>query len=193
MAAKVFISYRRDDSRYQADKIYKAFSQVVPRDHLFMDIDSIPLGANSRKILKDWVDQCEVLLALIGPGWTKAQDPKTKRRRLDIPSDLVRIEIGEALARNIQVVPVLLDGTPMPDIAVLPDDLKGLVDRQAEFVEFHTFGADVERLIKKLNLRPDIGRAAETKPAPAKSFFDSLEEEITNLFRWVSGKSSGSG
>src|SRR6266446_9067033 len=157
MGAKVFISYRRDDTRYQARMIHAAFCQVIPRDHVFMDVDSIPPGANFRKILKDWVDQCEVLLALIGPGWVDASDPKTKQRRLDNPSDFVRIEIGEALARDIPVVPVLLDGTPMPDINLLPDNLKGLVDRQAVFVEYRTFDTDVERLIRQLNLSQGIG------------------------------------
>ncbi len=152
MPSKVFISYRRDDSKYQARMVHTAFCQTVPRDHVFMDVDSIPPGANFRKILKDWVDQCEILLALIGPGWIDAIDPKTSRRRLDNPSDFVRIEIGEALARDIPVVPVLLDGTPMPDPDLLPDDLKELVDRQAEFVEYRTFDADVERLIRKLRL-----------------------------------------
>jgi hypothetical protein len=66
--------------------------------------------------------------------WIDATDPKTGRRRLDNPSDFVRIEIGEALARGIPVVPVLLDGAPMPDIHLLSDDLRELVDRQAEFV-----------------------------------------------------------
>lgn len=54
-ARKVFISYRRDDSRYQARLIYNAFARVIPRDHVFMDVDSTPLGADFRKILKGWV------------------------------------------------------------------------------------------------------------------------------------------
>ena len=155
MAAKVFISYRREDSRYQADRIHKALSQAIPPDDVFMDVDSIPPGANFRKTLKDWVDQCEVVLALIGSGWIKAKDPKTRRRRLNDPSDFVRIEIGEALARGIPVVPVLIDGAPLPDSRLLPDDLKELADRQAEFVEFRTFDADVERLITRLKLGQD--------------------------------------
>ena len=126
--------------------------QVVPHDHVFMDIDSIPPGVNFRKTLKNWVDQCDVLLALIGPGWIDATDPKTKRRRLENQSDFVRIEVGQALARDIPVVPVLLDGAAMPDVELLPDDLKELVDRQAEFVEFRTSKADVERLIRNLRL-----------------------------------------
>jgi trehalose synthase-fused probable maltokinase len=161
MVAKIFISYRRDDSRYQARMIYDALCNVVPRDRVFMDIDTIPLGANFRTILKDWVDQCEVLLALIGPGWMDARDPSTKRRRLENRSDFVRIEIGEALARRIPVVPVFIDGAPLLDVELLPDDLRELAERQSEFVEFRTFNADVQRLIRRLNL----GQAVDEAPA----------------------------
>jgi Hsp70 protein/TIR domain len=163
MAAKVFISYRREDSRYQARMIHLAFCKAIPSDHVFMDVDSIPPGANFRKTLKGWVDECEVLLALIGPGWIDARDPKTKGRRLDNRNDFVRIEIGEALARGIPVVPVLLDGTEMPDVGLLPEDLKELVDRQAEFVEFRTFEADVDRLIRKLGLSQAAGRTGSPR------------------------------
>ena len=162
MAVKVFISYRRDDSKYQARMIHAAFCRAVPRDDVFMDVDSIPPGANFRKILKDWVDQCGVLLALIGPGWIDATDPKTNRRRLENTSDFVRIEIAEALARDIPVVPVLLDGTPMPDPDQLPADLKELADRQAEFVEYRTFDADVDRLIRKLRLDQDARQTPQS-------------------------------
>jgi hypothetical protein len=92
MARKVFISYRRDDSRYQARMIYAAFERVLGREAVFMDVDSIPPGANFRKILKDWVDQCDVLLALIGPGWIDATNRETGQRRLDNPNDFVRLE-----------------------------------------------------------------------------------------------------
>ena len=158
MAGKVFISYRRDDTGHQADRIYDAFCETIQRDQVFMDVDSIPPGANFRKILKDWVAQSEVLLALIGPGWIDARDLKTKERRLDNKNDFVRIEIGEALRRNIQVVPVLLDGTRMPDADLLPDDLKQLVYRQAAAVERRTFDADVKGLIRNLGLSQDVGR-----------------------------------
>jgi len=132
--------------------IYNAFRAVLPRDSVFMDVDSIPLGTDFVEILEGWVEKCEVLVALIGPGWADAIDPKTSRKRLQSDYDFVRIEIREALKRGIPVIPVLLDGTPMPEVEHLPDDLKRLVRRQAEFVEFRTFDADVERLIKKLGI-----------------------------------------
>jgi hypothetical protein len=186
MSSKVFISYRRND-HYQARAIHEALCQTLPREHVFMDIDSIPPGRDFRKILKDWVDQCEVLLALISSGWIDESDPNTGRRRLDDRGDFVRIEIGEALARGIPVVPVLIDGTPLPEIDLLPDDLKGLVDRQAEFVEYRTFDTDVKRLIRKLGLspgvaRPNLQRAATlslvTKRWLASGFFRAAEREV---------------
>lgn len=84
--------------------------------------------------------------------WIDVSDPQTGQRRLDNASDFVRIESGEAPGRGIPVVSVLLDGAALPQAHQLPDDLKELCDRQAEFVEYHSFDADVERLIKKLRL-----------------------------------------
>ena len=54
---RIFISYRRQDSKYQARSIYAAFAREVGHGNVFMDVDSISPGANFRKILKDWVDQ----------------------------------------------------------------------------------------------------------------------------------------
>ena len=150
--SKVFISYRREDSKYQAHRIYQAFAQKLSRDHVFMDIDSIKPGTDFVDILEGWVNQCEILLALIGPDWLDARDPKSERRRLDNENDFVRIEIRRALTRGIPVVPVLLDRAAMPDASELPKDLRKLVRRQAEFVEFRTFDTDVARLIGRLGL-----------------------------------------
>lgn len=160
--ARIFISYRRQNAKYEAHRIHAAFSREVGRENVFMDVDNIRPGEDFRKILKDWVDKCEVLLALIGADWIDVRDPETGEPRLNSPSDFVRFEIGEALRRNISVVPVLLDGAPLPQEDQLPDDLKELRFRQAEFIRFETFDADVERLIGKLGL----SARATLAPAP---------------------------
>jgi hypothetical protein len=157
MPNKVFISYRREDSKYQARRIYDAFEHALPPGTVFMDVDTIPPGADFVEILEGWVQQCDVLLALIGPNWLGSIDPRTDLRRLDNPEDFVRIEVRGALERKIPVVPVLLDSTEMPTAAELPDDIKALRRRHAEFVDFRTFDADVQRLIKRLK----IGKKAE--------------------------------
>ena len=167
MASKVFISYRREDSRYQARRVYDAFKRAFPPDSIFMDVASIPPGADFVAILEGWVDQCEVMLALIGPGWINSIDPRTKARRLDNPEDFVRIEIGGGLKRGITIIPVLLDAARMPDAAELPDDIKALRRLNAEFVDFRTFDADVERLIATLGAIKSAGKSDGAAAAEA--------------------------
>ena len=49
MAAKVFISYRRDDARYQARDIHRAFCKAIPSDDVFMDVELDPTGCQFSK------------------------------------------------------------------------------------------------------------------------------------------------
>src|SRR5262245_4034564 len=151
-SAKVFISYRREDSKWPARQLYNSFLRHLPHGQVFIDIDSIPPGADFVEILEHQFEEFEIVLALIGPGWIGNADPKTGRRRLDNPKDFVRIEICAALSRGIPVVPVLLDGTPMPEVDQLPEDMRMLTRKQAEIVAYHTFETDVNRLIRRLGL-----------------------------------------
>jgi hypothetical protein len=43
---KVFISYRQDESKYQAKRMHDAFARVLPPGHIFMDVDTVPLGVD---------------------------------------------------------------------------------------------------------------------------------------------------
>jgi hypothetical protein len=152
MVAKIFISYRRDESRYQARMIYDALLRALPHENVFIDIDTIPVGVDFARVLDGWVEQTDAVLVLLGKDWANSTDPKTGTRRLDNPKDFVRIEVRGALTRDVLVVPVLLDGAQIPNEAELPDDIKGLLSRNAEFVDYRTFDTDVQRLLKKLGV-----------------------------------------
>jgi TIR domain len=176
MSAKVFISYRRDDARWQAREIYRALKQVLPSDHVFMDIDSIPIGVDFVEFLEGWVEQCDIMLALIGVGWAENIDPKTGRRRLENPDDFMRIEVRKGLSRGIPVVPILLDGATIPDAGQLPDDLQRLIRRNAEFVDHRTVDTDVERLIRKLRLTDRPAETAASNPVVASPHVAAVED-----------------
>jgi hypothetical protein len=151
MLSNIFISYRREENKYQARMIFDAFQNS--KVNVFYDADSIPLGRDFRETIMAQVQKCDVLLALVGRNWAQCLDPKTKLPRLENADDFVRIEIGTALNRGIPVVPVLLDDAPLPETAQLPNDLRNLFDRQAEFIAFRTFDDDVKRLITKLAIK----------------------------------------
>ncbi len=149
MDQSLFISYRRTDSAGYSGRVHDRLQQEFGDNLLFMDVDSIPLGTNFAKMLGEEVAKCDVLLAVIGPGWLEARDEKGNRR-LENPNDFVRIEIGTALKRGILVIPILLEGTQVPKADQLPDDLKELTLRNALDVRHASFAEDMERLIRGL-------------------------------------------
>lgn len=180
MPAKFFISYRRDDSAGYAGRIHDRLEREFGRDLLFMDVDAIPLGVNFVKALTDEVAKCDVLLAVIGPNWMTCVE-SDGTRRLDNERDFVRIEIAAALARNIPVIPILLERTRMPDSTYLPKDIKELALRNGIEIRHASFHDDMNKLIRGLrHSEPAIatGQDAARNPDqvyPIGSTLDSPE------------------
>jgi len=150
VAVRVFISYRRDDSAYAAQVLYERLEAELGTGSVFIDVESIPLGANFLKRLRSEVARCDVLLAVIGNNWLIAQDEEM-RRRLDDPSDFVRIELAIALGRGVRLIPVLVDNANMPRADSLPVELRDLAHRNAtELRPGSDFRSDLDRLMKHL-------------------------------------------
>src|SRR5262249_32431069 len=71
------------------------------------------------------------------------------QRRVDLSDDFVAAEIAAALARNISVIPVLVDGGGVPKESWLPVPLKPLVRRQAVEPRGIYFDRDVDALVER--------------------------------------------
>ena len=149
MPGKIFINYRRDDAIAAAGRLHDRLAQAFGRKNLFMDVDHIPAGVDFIGYLEAQVASCEVFLAVMGPNWIDARDD-AGRRRIENPEDFVTIEIAAALARDIRVIPVLIDGARIPKADELPDALKPLVRRNAVEVRNAQFGRDAEVLVEKV-------------------------------------------
>jgi hypothetical protein len=145
----IFVSYRRDDAKHAAGRLVDRLGRTYHRSQLFLDVDNVAPGLDFVKVLSDQVQQCDVLLAVIGPGWIESRDG-TGARRLDSPKDFVRIEIEAALARDIRVIPVLVDGAAMPSDDDLPPSLQPMVTRNAVRLVHERFAADAEDLTRAL-------------------------------------------
>jgi formylglycine-generating enzyme required for sulfatase activity len=165
MVQQYFISYRRHDSQRRAHQIYDVLRRHFDRDQVFMDVDTIPSGADFVAFLEGWIEQSSVVLALIGPSWIEAQDPRTGQRRLDDENDFVRIELRKALQRDIPVIPVLLDGAVMPRADQLPADLTALATKNAVLINQRTIEVDSAQLIHNLRF-VEIGVSVGA-PTPA--------------------------
>ena len=142
---QIFISYRRDDAAGYARALYDRLAQHFSSERVFMDVDAIEPGLPFDDVIQQALSQCEVLLVVIGRRWL---DPQTGGgSRLDDPQDFVRLEIAAALARDIRVIPLLLDGATMPTEADLPKPLQPLARRNALEVSNSRFRSDTESLL----------------------------------------------
>lgn len=144
---RIFISYRRSDSRRQAAELYDRLSGRFSKDDVVFDVDSIPYGVDFRDYVRGSILQSAVVLAVIGPRW---QQTLTRSRWLNWwqrRGDFVRVELELALEHGVPIVPVLVGGAQMPEASLLPPSLNRLSYANAATV---TLGADAESNLEKL-------------------------------------------
>jgi hypothetical protein len=157
--AGIFISYRRDDSAAITGRIFDRLSAHFGSDAVFMDIDSIPVGHDFREHIGQTLERCDVMLVVVGRRWSGP--PGETSRRIDDPADLVRLELEGGLARNIPLVPVLVDGAATPSPLELPESLRGFSYRNGATIDAgKDFHPHVDRLIRDIE-------ALIRRPAPA--------------------------
>jgi formylglycine-generating enzyme required for sulfatase activity len=147
--ARIFISYRREDTAPYAGRIYDRLVTEFGFGQVFFDIDTIPAGDDFVEVLAEKVESCDVLLAVIGKSWLTIADA-AGRPRIQNPDDFVAIEIGAALRRNVRVIPILVGGGRMPRTAELPEALAMLARRQAHELPDKGFIRAVEELFPVL-------------------------------------------
>jgi hypothetical protein len=162
MRGVIFISYRRDDSEGEAGRLYDDLVRIFGAEAVFMDVSDIHPGKDFRQAIDENVAKCAVLLAMIGPGWATIQGP-SGTRRLDQPNDFVRLEIASALARGVDVIPVLVHGARMPAPADLPDNLQSLAFRNCVELTHARWNSDVEVLSRDLREYVNTGQQFATR------------------------------
>jgi|GEM_PF-4475527 len=140
--AKIFICYRREDTKWPAQTIYNYLADHFGKESVVFDVDSIPFGIDFREYLNNAVSKCDIFLAVMGEKWLEFL-----KKRLNKPNDFVRIEIQAALERNIPVVPVCIGDASVPGEENLPSEIAGLSYKQA--VEISA-GPDLKIHLKRL-------------------------------------------
>jgi hypothetical protein len=145
----IFISYRRDDSQGEALHLFDDLKEHFGIDRIFMDVAGIDPGKDFRTVIKTAVATCDVLIVMIGKKWIDAVDEKGKRR-LDDPTDFVRMEVEAALQRDIPVIPVLIQGAVMPRPEQLPGEMEALAWRNAFELRHNRWNFDVAALVTAL-------------------------------------------
>jgi hypothetical protein len=151
MPTNIFINYRKDDSRWHTQALYHELLKYFPKESIFKDFNTIGLGDDYVLSINKALEHCDVLLVIIGRNWLAIKDQKGISRLWD-PGDLVRVEIGTALRRDIKVIPVFFDDMEMFKKEDLPEDLQALTTRQSISVDDTKFDSDIQKLAEAINV-----------------------------------------
>jgi hypothetical protein len=105
------------------------------------------------------------MLAVIGPRWAALNEGG--QSRLADETDWIRIEIEAALAKDIPVIPVLVNGAAMPNTRDLPRTMEDLAFRQAAPLDMRRdFHTHMDRLIGVMDQLLAPKAAAEPGAGP---------------------------
>ncbi len=157
----IFVSYRREGGSGFAGRIEADLQRRFGPGEVFRDVDDLTSGEDFVQGLERALQTCRVLIVVISKSWLMAK-VGSGARRLDDPRDFVRQEIGAALRRDVQVIPVLVEGACMPSEADLPDELKPLARRQAHELADSRWDYDIGRLAD--NIEATLGTGARRLP-----------------------------
>ena len=147
---KVFLCYRREDTQGFARGIYQTLAGKYGHEQVFRDIDSTPAGVRFSAWIESRVGQCSVMIVLIGDAWLTTKDQQGQRR-LDSPKDWVRQEIEAALRRDIPIIPVCVQGAPMPSEDELLPSMAALAGFQSAEITDSRWDFDTGLLIQAID------------------------------------------
>ena len=184
----IFVSYRRSDSQGEAGRLFDDLVKHFDEHTVFMDVSAIEAGRDFRKAIEEGVTKCGVLLVVMGPEWLNAKDERGTRR-LDDPTDFVRIETSVALRRDIPVIPVLVRAAKMPSAEHLPDDLKELAFRNCMELTHARWKSDIQLLIEALRrlLGDAIQAGTVVRANAAAASAQTTQQEAMETSKLVDG------
>jgi TIR domain len=161
VAKRVFISYRREDTAPAAGRVYDRLCHMLKKRNVFFDVSTILGGENFEEKIVVEIARSDTVLAFIGKKWLEpAQDGKP---RIWQPGDYVRAELHAALARDIRLLPVLVDGARMPAPDELPEDVRPITTRNALLLRHESFDDDTHNVVAAV-----LGVSARERPWEAK-------------------------
>jgi TIR domain len=161
--SRIFINYRRGDTSQNASRLYEWLSERYGEEQVFMDVDAIEPGLDWAEAIDKAVASSDLILAVIGDDWLAEL-----KRRIDDENDFVRHELAAALARDVRIIPILVEGAKMPSSTDLPPSLVSLTRRQAFEVRDERFRFDKQELLKRVDRALGIAEepAVTATPTP---------------------------
>jgi hypothetical protein len=186
----IFISYRREDTRAEVTNLHRRLLERYGEERVFVDFEDIAPGEEWPGTLRQKLEECRVLLAIIGSKWGEARftaGKKKGRLRLDDPDDWVRQEICTAVRREqaMRVVVVTIDDVVLPEtewnceLDQLPNLQHARIRNQSDFErDFIELCIGLEKQIPELNRAAERRRNVVAEPQTTAAFADRSDHVV---------------
>jgi hypothetical protein len=147
---KVFICYRRDDTRPTAGRIHDSLASELGSDiEIFRDVKGIPYGETFVSVVEKAVEESNIFLVLIGSKWLE----EFENRRNEAVDDPVHFEIAAAIRRKVPIIPILVDGARLPRSKELPKEIASLSSYNGLQINNDHFEDGLAKLVGALRTR----------------------------------------
>lgn len=177
----VFVNYRVRDQPGYATLLHRELAARFGGGRVFLASRSVRPGDDFVEGVFDTLRRSGVLLAVIGPDWLRLLPGGD--------TDWVHREIGEAFARRIRVIPVLVEDTELPAEHELPADIATLARCQYVRLRHYSIESDMALLLDELERTvPELG--TQPPDITTRRLFRVAQSEcvlgvIPGSIRWV--------
>ena len=161
---RIFISYRSADGTKDASRLADDLGDAFGAEQVFLDRHDLRGGGSWREAIDNAIGKRPVVLLLITPAFFGARHDDG-HLRIEDADDPVRGEILTAIAAGATLMPLRVDGTPMPTADSLPESLRTVTDRHALPLRTDDWSAlDLPRIVADIE-RLGVPRSAEQRVA----------------------------
>jgi hypothetical protein len=124
--ARVFVSYRHEDSRGHAGRLYDRLVAEFGDDDVYRDVDKPRPGAAIEERIRSELANCDAFVAVVGPYW-ESEDPDSWARREIRMAVEQGVPIFVTLVGNLSRdrLPAELAALSVPEVIALPEDYWG--------------------------------------------------------------------
>mgnify|MGYP006198655169 CR=1 FL=1 len=119
----IALSYRSADGTKDASRLADDLGDAFGAGQVFLDRHDLRGGGSWREAIDNAIGKRPVVLLLITPAFFGARHDDG-RLRIEDTDDPVRGEILSAIAAGATLMPLRVDGTPMPAADSLPEPLR---------------------------------------------------------------------
>ncbi len=185
---RIFISYRSSDGKKDAARLAADLNERFGEQLVFYDKQDLVGGSSWREAIHATLGSRPAVLVLVTPDLFAAPHPEGGCR-IDREDDPIRGELLAARNSGAIILPLMVDGTPMPPGHQLPAPLQFFAEAHARPLRTDDWSADLQRIVDDLIAHRIVqtGAAPQAIPPVVTSTAQAVVKRLQRWLMYVGG------